>query len=99
VAHLSLSLLGPFQATLDGQPIAGLRTNKVRALLAYLAVAAHRHPGEHSRQALVGLLWPDKPERAALAHLRNALALPRKAVGDRSAIGDRSVTPPLRHTP
>ena len=37
MAHLSLSLLGPFQATLDGQPIAGLRTNKVCALLAYLA--------------------------------------------------------------
>ena len=30
-------LLGPFQATLDGRPIAGFRANKVRALLAYLA--------------------------------------------------------------
>ena len=32
MAHLSLSLLGPFQATLDGAPLAGIEANKVRAL-------------------------------------------------------------------
>jgi DNA-binding SARP family transcriptional activator len=94
MAHLSLYLLGPFQATLDGVPIAGFESSKVRALLAYLAVEAHRRPGEHSRQALAGLLWPDKPERAALANLRNALSNLRKAIGDRSAIGDRDASPP-----
>ena len=41
MAHLSLSLLGPFQATLGKEPIAGFESNKVRALLAYLAVEAH----------------------------------------------------------
>jgi len=85
MAHLSLSLLGPFQATLNGQPITGFEANKVRALLAYLAVEAHRHPGGHPRQVLAGLLWPEKPERAALANLRNALANLRTAVGDREA--------------
>ena len=89
MAHLSLSLLGPFQATLDGEPIAGFKANKVRALLAYLAVEAHRHPKGHPRQALAGLFWPDKPERAALANLRNALA------NLRSAIGDHNATPPF----
>ena len=86
MAHLSLSLLGPFQATLEGEPITGFESNKVRALLAYLAVEAYgRRPGEHSRQALAGLLWPDKPERAALANLRNALSNLRTAIGDRDA--------------
>jgi len=86
MARLSLSLLGPFQATLDGVPIAGFEANKVRALLAYLAVEAHQRAGEHPRQALATLLWPDKPERAALANLRNALANLRSAIGDREAM-------------
>ena len=85
MAHLSLSLLGPFQAMLDGEPIAGFEANKVRALLAYLAVEAHRHPRGHPRQALATLLWPDKPDGAALANLRNALANLRSAIGDRDA--------------
>jgi predicted ATPase/DNA-binding SARP family transcriptional activator len=100
MARLSLSLLGPFRATLDGAPIAHFKANKVRALLAYLAVEAHRypdghlrhpvgHPRPHPRQALAGLLWPDKPERAALTNLRTVLA------NLRTAIGDRDATPPF----
>jgi DNA-binding SARP family transcriptional activator len=40
--------LGPFHVTLDGKPVAGFESNKVRALLAYLAVEADR---PHSRGA------------------------------------------------
>ena len=36
MAHLSLSLLGPFQVTLAGEPVTSFESNKVRALLAYL---------------------------------------------------------------
>jgi DNA-binding SARP family transcriptional activator/tetratricopeptide (TPR) repeat protein/class 3 adenylate cyclase len=89
MAFLSLSVLGPFQATLDGEPVTSLKANKVRALLVYLAVEAHVHPGAHPRQTLAGLLWPGKPERTALANLRNALAILRTAIGDRDA------TPPF----
>ena len=67
---MSLSLLGPFQATLDGQPVTGFKSNKVRALLAYLAVEADR---THRREVLAGLLWPDWPDRDALDNLRYAL--------------------------
>ena len=80
MSQLSLSLLGPFQATLDDHPITGFQSDKVRGLLAYLAVEADR---PHRREKLVGLLWPDWPEASALANLRNALALLRKAIGDR----------------
>jgi len=86
MTHLSLSLLGPFRASLDGQPITGFRANKVRALLAYLAMAAGR---PHARTALAGLLWPERPERAALDSLRTALATLRTAICDRGA------TPPF----
>jgi DNA-binding SARP family transcriptional activator len=82
MARLSISLLGPFQAALDGEPANGFETNKVRALLAYLAVRAHL---PHRREMLAGLLWPDRPDRAALASLRNALANLRTVIGDRDA--------------
>jgi WD40 repeat protein/DNA-binding SARP family transcriptional activator len=82
MAHLSLSLLGTFQAMLDGRPVTGFESNKVRALLAYLAAEADR---PHSRQTLAGLLWPDYPDRSALNNLRSALANLRQAIGDRQA--------------
>jgi DNA-binding SARP family transcriptional activator/predicted ATPase len=84
--HLSLSLLGPFQVTLDGEPVTAFESDKVRALLAYLVVEADR---PHRRESLAALLWPDWPERSARANLRNSLANLRKAIGDRDA------TPPF----
>ena len=53
MAHLSLSFLGGFAVTLDGQPVTAFGTNKVRALLAYLAVESAR---PHRREELAGLL-------------------------------------------
>jgi len=82
MAHLSLSLLGPFQVTLDGQPVTGFKSNKIRALLAYLAVEADR---THRREVLAGLLWPDWPDRDALSNLRYALSNLRRVIGDRQA--------------
>ena len=79
---LSLSLLGSFQAVLDGHPVAGIESNKVRALLAYLAVEADC---PHSRDELIGLLWPDQPDATARANLRQALANLRHAIGDRTS--------------
>ncbi len=80
MARLSLSLLGPFQVTLDGEPVTSFESNKVRALLAYLAVEADR---PHRRDSLAALFWPDWPDRAARSNLRHALPNLRKAIGDR----------------
>jgi DNA-binding SARP family transcriptional activator/predicted ATPase len=82
MARLMLSLLGSFQVMLDGEPVTRFDSNKVRALLAYLAVEAGR---PHRRDVLAGLLWPDWPDRSARTNLRNALANLRKAVGDQDA--------------
>ena len=82
MARLALALLGPLHATLDGRPIAGFRYDKVRALLAYLAVEADR---PHEREALLGLLWPELPEDAARNNLRQTLLSLREAIGDRQA--------------
>ena len=82
MARLTLSLLGPFQAALSGEAVTGFESNKVRALLAYLALEADR---PHRRDSLAALLWPDWPDEAARGNLRHGLANLRKAIGDHLA--------------
>jgi DNA-binding SARP family transcriptional activator/predicted ATPase len=91
VARLAVRLLGPFEVTLDGKPVAGFRSDKVRALLAYLCVEP---AGHHRREKLAGLLWPDLPEGSARTNLRHALANLRQVIGDQEAEAPLlSVTP------
>jgi DNA-binding SARP family transcriptional activator len=78
---LSLSLLGVFQASLNGRPLAEFYSSKVRALLAYLAVETGR---EHPRPLLATLLWPDWDDRAALGNLRFSLSKLRQAINDQN---------------
>jgi len=75
--HLRISLLGPFSAILDDQPISQFRTNKVQALLIYLA-AERDHP--HQREALMTLLWPDMPLESAQVNLRQTIYRLRQAI-------------------
>jgi predicted ATPase/DNA-binding SARP family transcriptional activator len=82
MAQLSIVLLGSFRVALDGEPVTGFVSDKARALLAFLAVEAER---AHRREILVGLLWPEYPERAARANLRNVLSNVRQVIGDREA--------------
>jgi DNA-binding SARP family transcriptional activator len=82
MARLSIYLLGPLQVTLDGQPITGFESDKVRALLAYLAAESER---PHRREALAGLLWPDCSEQSARASLRRALANLRQVIDEACA--------------
>lgn len=80
--HLSLTLIGSFEARLDGQAIGGFQSNKARALLAYLAVEAACC---HSRQALAGLLWPDVPEACARHSLSQTLCNLRSVLHEQVA--------------
>jgi DNA-binding SARP family transcriptional activator len=79
MARLTLTLIGPFDATFDGEPITGFQSNKVRALLAFLAVEMAR---PHPRETLCGLLWPDIPDARAHHSLNQALCNLRHVVGD-----------------
>ncbi|MEN8234880.1 MAG: AAA family ATPase [Actinomycetota bacterium] len=80
VARLEISLLGPFVAVLDGDPITGFESDSARALLAYLA----SEPGRPSHRAVLAeMLWPERPEGAALSNLRHVLSVLRRALGDR----------------
>lgn len=82
MACLSLRVLGELQVLKDDVPIQAFESDKVRALLAYLAVEADH---SHGREKLIGLLWPDYPEQAARHNLRQALFNLRVALGDHTA--------------
>ena len=82
--------LGPFQIALDGQQVTDFAFDKVRALLAYLAM----QPGQaHRRDALAALLWPDQPDALALKNLRHALYKLRQALGESEGPTARPVGP------
>lgn len=83
MARLCIYLLGSFYVTLDGEPLTGFESSKVRALLAYLAAEAGDRP--HSRDALTGLFWSDCDERTARHNLSQALFNLRQAIHDRDA--------------
>ncbi|MCB0110875.1 MAG: hypothetical protein KDE53_33375, partial [Caldilineaceae bacterium] len=61
--------LGAYQVTADTTPVTDFHSDKVRALLAYLALEPH----EHTRAALAALLWPEIGDQFARANLRNTL--------------------------
>jgi DNA-binding SARP family transcriptional activator len=78
--RLSLRLLGPPEASLEGLPVR-FRIKKELALLYYLAAEGGRHP----RRELAELLWPESEERHARADLRAVLHKLRKTLREESA--------------
>src|SRR6478672_651656 len=88
--RLGLRFFGQFQATWDGQPIT-FAASAARGLLSYLALDPDR---PHQREQLAALLWPDMPQAAAYANLRQALARMRKALPDTpDALAFLEITP------
>ncbi|MBI5033936.1 MAG: tetratricopeptide repeat protein [Chloroflexi bacterium] len=82
MAHLTLEVLGTLQVIKDGAPITRFESDKVRALLVYLAVHADT---PQRREKLTGLLWPDCPEQSARHNLSQTLFNLRQAIGDNKA--------------
>lgn len=80
--RLSISLFGPFTACQRGLSLTGFKSQKVRALLAFLMIEFDR---AHSRETLAALLWPDWPEQAARNNLRYALYNLRQVIQDEKA--------------
>ena len=83
MARVSIYLLGNFQVRVEDQlTTRKFRTDKERALLAYLALEGER---PISREVLAELLWPERYEGVGRTNLRQALLGVRKAIGDVSA--------------
>jgi DNA-binding SARP family transcriptional activator/predicted ATPase len=72
-----LHLLGSFKLERDDQELNGFATDKVRALLAYLAVERQR---PHRRESLSALLWMDQSDERARQNLRQALSYLKQAL-------------------
>jgi len=89
--RLMVSLLGGFQVSVDDTIVTAFRSDKARALLAYLSVNTAR---PSRREYLADLLWPDQTEQAALTNLRQTLARLRRALSDQD-----SSSPALLITP
>ena len=84
-----LSFLGTFQVYRNDILLTQFRSNKVRALLTYLAVEQTQ---PHERAALAGLFWPEMPEAKALNNLSKTLGFLRKMSNETTAV---STPPPL----
>src|SRR4051794_26196485 len=72
---VALRCLGTFEVTIDTATVTAFPTDKVRALLAYLALEDQTAAGgldarSHRREVLAGLFWPEMPDDMALANLR-----------------------------
>jgi DNA-binding SARP family transcriptional activator len=74
---LQLQLLGGFSAACSSQALQNFRTDKVRGLLAYLAVEMD-YPLR--RDFLAALLWPEYSQESALRSLRKAIHYLRQAL-------------------
>lgn len=66
---ISVKVLGPILVEVDGRPVAGFRSHKTLALLAYLVVERRAV----ARNYLAELLWPDVTTTEGRGHLRRAL--------------------------
>ncbi len=75
-----VQLLGGFEVWRGQTPLAQrFETDSARALFAWLCLNAGKAA---RRDALAALLWPDKPQSAALSALRTTLARIRRALDD-----------------
>src|SRR5450830_1167102 len=72
-----LKLLGGFDARFNGLSLTGISYNKMRALLAYLAVEREQ---DHSREMLAALLWQNNDAITARGNLRRTLSDLRRAL-------------------
>ena len=90
MAELVFSLLGQLQITHHRLGAISLTNRKAIGLLAYLLTESD---SPHTREFLLGLLWPDLPTAAAQNNLRVTWAQLQKTLGtsksDEQAPSDR----------
>ena len=83
MSRVSIHLFGPFQTFLNGVPLENFKSDKARALLAYLAVESEQ---PHSRTKIAGYLWPQMSDTEALANLRFTLSSLRHTLKEKKTL-------------
>lgn len=74
--QLTIQSLGRVQIFIDDKPVTGLASNKVIALLIYLAQTGQIHP----REALAELFWAFRTQEQSLSNLRVVVSSIRKSL-------------------
>lgn len=95
MALLQLQTLGGYAVRGEGAPFDNFATDKVRALLAYLALEPDQ---PHRRSHLATLLWADWDERSALSNLRKSLFRLRQALDEIVPGAAEELLDSARHT-
>lgn len=75
--RLEIATLGGIALRCNGRPVVGLASQKVKALLIFLACTGKDQP----RETLATLFWGDSPQAKAMASLRVALSNLKKNLG------------------
>lgn len=79
MGQLMVSMFGSLIVDYNGKPITHFRSDKVRALLAYLVLEPNK---PHQRWRLAALLWPEVGDKQARESLRTTLYQLRQALED-----------------
>src|SRR5215813_12438884 len=78
-APLVITLFGPMQVLVQGQPLPPMRSRKGLWLLALLTL---RHDRPVEREWLAGTLWPDVDQSQAFSSLRPIVSELRSGLGN-----------------
>ncbi|WP_309713937.1 tetratricopeptide repeat protein [Armatimonas sp.] len=76
MAHYEIKLFGGFQVLYQGEPVAHFRTQRAKAIIAYLALFPRQHP----RELLCDMIWPTALLDQGRSRLRQELAVLRKTL-------------------
>jgi DNA-binding SARP family transcriptional activator len=82
MSKLALKLFSDYKIKINDEIVVGIKTNKARALLAYLALEADR---SHRRSVLAEYFWPNKPAGAGRNSLKQALSNIRNSLADQDS--------------
>ena len=83
---LRLVLLGGLEVWVGERQVRGFESQRVRALLAYLAAQANR---SISRELLASLFWPEHDEESAKRNWTKAVIKPQRPAGTDGAMDSR----------
>ncbi|MCB0173098.1 MAG: hypothetical protein KDJ97_21405 [Anaerolineae bacterium] len=96
MTQFNLTLSGPFRLAVGKDVVNNhFPSDKVRALLAYLALEPDQ---AHSRRMLLGLLWPELTDRRALNNLRVTLHRLRQTLNRAVSGSSEQLLSITRHT-
>lgn len=83
MGKLNIALFQHFQAHIGEITVTGFKSDKARALLAFLAIESGV---PHARSSLAVLLWPDLSEQTAHSNLRSVLANLRSIIEKKNGL-------------